>query len=291
MKRDDNLLKRRGIIMGNITNEENWAAQERLRAIERAVWWRGWVKRKSLQQLFGVSLAQASSDLQKYQELNPGALVYDLSRKRYEAAEGMACQLHLPQLEDAIRCFLPSKYIGQLPVSVQVEHEMVATVGLPNRKGKDLVVRMVMQSLLNGQKLKLQYWSVSSGKSTWREIAPAGLGHDGYRWHARAWCYKNGDYRDFVLSRISAVKLPEDISEAKGEPLPADEDWETFVTVKLKPNSELDENSRRAIELDYGIRKNGVLKLEVRRAMRNYLLEHMRVSELNLPNHFEQDKP
>jgi predicted DNA-binding transcriptional regulator YafY len=203
----------------------------------------------------------------------------------------MACQLHLPQLEDAIRCFLPSKYIGQLPVSVQVEHEMVATVGLPNRKGKDLVVRMVMQSLLNGQKLKLQYWSVSSGKSTWREIAPAGLGHDGYRWHARAWCYKNGDYRDFVLSRISAVKLPEDISEAKGEPLPADEDWETFVTVKLKPNSELDENSRRAIELDYGIRKNGVLKLEVRRAMRNYLLEHMRVSELNLPNHFEQDKP
>jgi len=277
--------------MGNITNEENWAAQERLRAIERAVWWRGWVKRKSLQQLFGVSLAQASSDLQKYQELNPGALVYDLSRKRYEAAEGMACQLHLPQLEDAIRCFLPSKYIGQLPVSVQVEHEMVATVGLPNRKGKDLVVRMVMQSLLNGQKLKLQYWSVSSGKSTWREIAPAGLGHDGYRWHARAWCYKNGDYRDFVLSRISAVKLPEDISEAKGEPLPADEDWETFVTVKLKPNSELDENSRRAIELDYGIRKNGVLKLEVRRAMRNYLLEHMRVSELNLPNHFEQDKP
>jgi len=277
--------------MGNITNEENWAAQERLRAIERAVWWRGWVKRKNLQKLFGVSLAQASSDLQKYQQLNSGAMVYDLSRKRYEAADGMTCQLHLPQLEDAIRCFLPSQYIGQLPVSLEMEHEMVATVGLPSRRGKDRVERMVMQGLLNGQKLKLQYWSVSSGKSSWREIAPAGLGHDGYRWHVRAWCYQNSDYRDFVLSRISAIKAPEDLSEAKGEALPADEDWETFETVRLKPNSNLEENSRRAIEMDYGIRKNGVLKLAVRRAMREYLLAHMRVSELNLPNHFELDKP
>ncbi|MGJ8655142.1 MAG: WYL domain-containing protein [Akkermansiaceae bacterium] len=280
--------------MGNITNEENWAAQERLRAIERAVWWRGWIKRKDIVAIFGVSLAQSSSDLQKYQELNPKAMVYDLSHKRYEAAPAMQCLLHQPLLEDAIRCFLPSPSIGFLPTSVQIQHEKLASMGLPTRKGKDEVERMIMQALLNTQKLKIQYWSVSSGKNSWREIAPSGLGHDGYRWHTRAYCYENADYRDFVLSRISSTHLPTDQTKENNSPhpfpLPTDQAWETLETIKLKPNSKLPENAKRAIEMDYGIRKDGILKLEVRQAMREYLLAHMRVSDLKLQNHFELEE-
>lgn len=45
--------------------------------------------RRDLVAAFGVSLAQASSDLQKYQELNPGALQYHMNRKRYEGAREM----------------------------------------------------------------------------------------------------------------------------------------------------------------------------------------------------------
>ena len=58
--------------MGNETSVENWAARERLLLVERAAWWRGWIGRGDLVAMFGISPAQASSDLQKYQELNPG---------------------------------------------------------------------------------------------------------------------------------------------------------------------------------------------------------------------------
>jgi hypothetical protein len=269
--------------MGNVTNEENWAAQERLRAIERAVYWRGWVKRKNLQKLFGVSLAQASSDLQKYLEMNPGSMVYHLSHKRYEAAETMQCRLHVPLFEDAIRSFIPSDNLGQLPSPHQVDSDFVSIVSLPNRSGKAEFQRFILQAFLNTKKIKLKYWSISSGSAKVREIIPTGFGNDGYRWHVRAWCCVNEDYRDFVLGRISQVKSLTDYEEE----LPADADWNTLETVRLKPNSKLPENSRRAIELDYGIRKNGTLKLEVRTAMKQYFLSHMRVSALDLPDHFE----
>jgi hypothetical protein len=92
--------------MGNATNPEQWAAQERLRFIEKCVFWRGTVNRQDLHRIYGVSQAQASADLQKYQELNPGALVYSLNRKRYEGAPTMRCRLHEPSLEEALVLFL-----------------------------------------------------------------------------------------------------------------------------------------------------------------------------------------
>jgi len=71
--------------------------------------------------------------------------------------------------------------------------------------------------------------------------------------------------------------------------LPRDDDWETIVEVKVRANTKLSEAGKRAIELDYGIRKNGVLKISVREAMRGYLLDHLRIEREGgvLPRHFE----
>ena len=273
--------------MGNSTNEENWAAQERLRAIEKAIWWRGWMKRKDLVNIFGVSLAQASSDIQKYLELNPNSMTYQLNRKRYEATDSMTCALHTPLFEDAVRSFLDSANIGQAlsakADSSESMHEQVAVVSLPNRTGSAEIQRAIMSAFLNDEMIKLRYWSVSSGKASLRNIVPRRFGHDGYRWHVRAWCCDNDGYRDFVLSRVSQVKETSVYDDILAE----DTEWNTIEVVKLKANSKLEPNAKRAIEMDYGIRKNGTLKLEVRTAMKHYLLSHLRVSDLDLKNHFE----
>jgi len=47
---------------------------ERLRFIEAGAWWKGRVNCQDLAGLFGASMAQASSDLQRYLELNPIAM-------------------------------------------------------------------------------------------------------------------------------------------------------------------------------------------------------------------------
>lgn len=265
--------------MGNHTNESNWAARERLRRVEMLLWWRGWVGRHDLTEIFGTSAAQASGDLQRYAELNPGAMIYQTRRKRYEGTPEMQCLLHAPVLEEALRELLGA----DAPTSARSEGERVAAVSMPMRSGDPMVMRRVMIALLENRWLEVKYASLASGTHEWRKMAPARFGWDGQRWHLRAWCAKNGEWRDFVLGRMSAAKWPQ---EAAGE-LPVDEAWEKMVTVRLKINPGLSPENREALRMDYGL-SGDTIELKVREAMKPYLLANLYIDQghRELPRHF-----
>jgi len=88
--------------MGNKTKDQNWAATERLRFIEVCAWWKGIVNRNDLVGLFGISMAQASLDLQRYLEMNPDAFVYNLRQKRHEPVAEMKCLMTKPRMDEAV---------------------------------------------------------------------------------------------------------------------------------------------------------------------------------------------
>src|SRR5205085_2774753 len=156
--------------MGNKSNLDQWATMERLRFIERSAYWRGVINRQDLSRVFGLSMAQASADLQAYQRINAGALVYNLNRKRYEGAEGM--------------------------------------------------------------RLRVRYFSVSSGRDDWRWLRPRCFAHNGDRWHVRAWCEQREHWADFTLSRMVDADWPE---EAGGDVLPDDEGG-ALTTICVRPH-------------------------------------------------------
>ena len=219
--------------------------------------------------------------------LSATTLAYNLKSKRYEARPEMVCMLHIPQLEEAIRTFFGEAV--PLPVRAK-ENSVSSKVDLfkpPVRKSGETVERRVFLAIDQGRKLKVHYCSLKSGERKWREIAPHALGQDGYRWHVRAWCFKNGEFRDFALSRILDVDWPGEIFQAPAK----DEAWETFETIRLRPNSELSAGQREAIELDYGM-IDGVFETSVRVAMKPYFLDHCRFPILGndwkrLPMHLE----
>ena len=271
--------------MGNETSMENWAARERLRLIERAVWWRGWIGRRDLVEIFGISAAQASSDLQKYQEVNPGALVYQMSRKRYEGAAEMRCVLHEPKLVEAMTAFLGEG--AAVAASTDVgEGSRVAVVMPPKRKTSQDVERRVFLAVCGGLRLRVKYHSVRSGTNDLRWLVPRAFGHDGLRWHVRAWCEKNERWQDFVLGRMSSAYWPERV---EGE-LPKDVEWEQIETLEYRINPQLSESQQSALAMDYGVGKSGVLKVKCRVAMRQYVEAMLRVppSGKKLPGHFER---
>lgn len=280
--------------MGNATNESNWAARERLRRVELLLWWRGWVGRADLTDGFGISAAQASGDLQRYAELNPGALVYQTRRKRYEGTPEMRCVLHEPRLEEAVWLFHGGAGPGMMVEAGRLQFAsrqpecashsasvantsrgFAATVDVFQplvRRASQGVERRVFLAMEQGRRLRVRYASLSSSRAEWREIVPHALGHDGYRWHVRAWCMRNGDFRDFAPSRIEEAEWP---GEEFGPPV-VDEAWERIETLVLVPHAALDAEQRRAIELDYGMKK-GRLEVKVRVAMREYFLAHCRI--------------
>jgi hypothetical protein len=271
--------------MGNKTNTESWAGRARMCFIETALWWEGEVNRSDLTRVFGLSEAQASADLQAYQELNPGAMAYNMRTKRYEGQEGMECVVHEPRLEEAV--WRPGSGLG-------TEEEggalAVGMVSLPMREPKAAVARRIVLAIRRRWRVRVRYWSVSSGTVSWRWMAPHALAHDGYRWHVRAWCENNEDYRDFVLARMERTDWPVESEEggAFRAPVP-DVEWERWMTFTLRASSGLGEVERKAIERDYGMR-GGRLRYRVRAAMVRYAVDHLRLKlpgMAGLPVHLE----
>jgi predicted DNA-binding transcriptional regulator YafY len=107
--------------------------------------------------------------------------------------------------------------------------------------------------------------SMSRPNPTWRWISPHALGFDGFRWHARALCHIDRTYKDFLLPRIL------DIGDAgPGEGKAADDrSWNEFIILHIAPHPGLTPAQRRAVELDYGMKK-GRLELRVRAALAYY---------------------
>jgi hypothetical protein len=60
-----------------------WFEQYRQEWIRETLHVFGFINRDHIVRKFGVSVPQASKDLQTYQRAHPGALRYDLSEKRY----------------------------------------------------------------------------------------------------------------------------------------------------------------------------------------------------------------
>lgn len=267
--------------MANTTNRDQWAGRERLLFIERVAWWRGVANRQDLRAVFGISAAQSSADLQVYQELNPGALAYNLRTKRYEAQPAMRCALHEPSLDDAVSMFWGAS--PGLP-RVGADARRVAVTAPPQRRADAEVERRVFLAIEQGRRLFVRYGSVSGKKGGRRELAPHALGHDGLRWHARCWCFENGEYRDFVLSRMTDAEWP---GEEFAPPVP-DAEWETMVTLTFVANRSLGEERRKTIERDYGMR-NGRLEMVTREAMKEYVLAYLRIpaEEDSRPRHLD----
>jgi len=249
--------------MGNRTRPEFFKTKERLRYIEQAAFWRGYVNRQDIAAAFGLSMAQASADLQAYQEANPNALAYSLSAKCYTWAPKAKPVLHKPDFDDAIALF------GTLGTGASDE---AGTGGIPfakflapSRAASLSVQQAVFQAAQAGEVLRILYCSVESSTAKERRIAPRAFGSNGLRWHVRAWCFEHSDYRDFVLGRIEKVFPPEMLQEE----LPADADWEKEVTLLIKINPKLKEATRRGLEMDFAM-TNGELRHPVRKALKIY---------------------
>jgi len=255
--------------MGNHTNPAKWDARQRLEFIELAAYWRGWVRRSDLQEFFGISLPQASADFQAYLTLNPGSLDYDLRAKRYLASPRMKARLVQPDLAGAIGIFLGPERKSQTGTS-----DRVATIDLPYRRVPPEVAQRLFRAVCENQSVEIRYFSLKSAAAGWRWISPHAFGFDGHRWHVRAWCHVDCEFKDFVLGRIDLVR---GVGPAPEQPS-RDKEWNTWVTVRLKPHSGLTPIQRRSLEADYAM-KGGVALVRVRKAMLIYTLAQLRVTK------------
>ncbi|MNE41795.1 hypothetical protein D3C80_1358870 [compost metagenome] len=140
---------------------------------------------------------------------------------------------------------------------------------VPDRSIRPEVLRPLLKACREGLRLECEYVSLANPQPETRLIAPHTLIYTGMRWHVRAYCEKNRDYRDFVLSRFRGEPDVLDQSEQGRE---GDTGWSTEVAVIIEPDPRLKPEQKAIIEQDYGM-QDGQLLIPSRGALVQYVLQ------------------
>ena len=254
--------------------DRRWGQQRRLEFIDFRLYWEGRINRSDLTEHFGISVPQASLDLARYQEIAPLNLTYERREKVYLATPEFKPVL-APEHSDSYLDQLLAVASGTLAKDTVFIGWAPPTdlVRAPHRRVPIDVLLAILRAIRQGLVVEIAYQSFNQPAPTRRLISPHAIAFDGFRWHARAYCYTRKDFRDFVLGRLLEIELR---SKSDIDPH-TDHAWNTFVEVKIAPHPDLTKGQRRAIELDYGM-SEGIAVLPTRRALLFYLLKHLGLS-------------
>ena len=256
-----------------------WDLALRYRLIETVSWWEGRLTTGHLIQSFGISRQQASKDINTYiTEHAPRNLTYDKQLKGY-----VPSKLFKPLfIDDSASAYLHllNQTHSRAPhvegLALAYAHTMVLEV--PDRTIRPEVLRPLLKACRDSEVIEIEYVSLANPSPETRLIAPHTLVYTGMRWHVRAYCEKNREYRDFVLSRLRGQ--PE--FERKTENLiGGDEDWNTEVAVIIEPDSRLKPEQKAIIEADFGM-LDGLLVIPTRRALVKYVLQRFQIDPKKL---------
>lgn len=249
--------------MENYRSELRWGVEQRLEFIEFRLFWEGHVNRSDLMHQFGVSVNQASTDLNRYIGFAPGNMFYDKSARTYVVGSDFNAQFFEPNA---------SRYLDQLRSvadgSLDREDAWMANLPpyaaalTPVREVNPGTLRRVVGAIRRSEAIEVKYQSPSSLEPRWRWIAPHAIAFDGFRWHTRAFCQTDDCFNDFLFSRMLEIRGWGESNKSVRD----DHDWLDEVTLEVGPHPNLSETQAKVIAHDYGMR-GGKAKIKVRRAL------------------------
>lgn len=257
--------------MENDRSELRWGVEQRLEFIEFRLFWEGRVNRSDVMEQFGLSVNQASADLNRYIGFAPDNMVYDKSARTYVRGsdfkpvfDKLEAGRFLAQLRSIADGILEKKdcWIADLP-----NYDAAPT---PARGINAMTLRSVVDAIRRAVAIEVKYQSLSHPEARWRWIVPHAIAFDGFRWHTRAFCLTDECFKDFLLSRVLEIRGSRQSVVSPDD----DRDWNSEVTLEVGPHPGLSETQAKVIALDYGMR-GGKAKIKVRRALLYYTLRRL----------------
>lgn len=238
--------------------------RERLWQIDFLARFRGQVTRHDLVHRFGIALSNATRDFSLYRQLAPNNLDYDHRYKVYRRTIGFQ-PLFTYDREHTLQTLTLGQGVGLDACAQPILVDAAPTLNQPDLD----ILAAISRAIYAGRALSIRYVSISSGETS-REVVPHSLVNTGLRWHTRAYCRTHAEFRDFVLTRITAAEELTRSVEDVAESLAQDQEWNRSVTLELIPHPRA--THARAIELDYGLAPGQSMQLSVRAATAGYLL-------------------
>ena len=254
-----------------------WTQTRRFEFIELKLFWEGALNRSDLEETFEISTPQASVDLRRYRELAGDNIEYDGTSRSFRPTPDIKPSF-LKASADRLLIQLRALLTGALPRREVWFRDLPSMDMAPDiaRHVDAECLRLILNAIRTKQCVEIRYQSLTNSRT--RQIAPHALAFDGYRWHVRAWACDRDDFRDFVLTRIDKID-----AGPKADFDPADDlEWNTKITLDLRPHAGLTEEQSLAIQRDYAM-EDGRREIEVRLSMAYYFIRRMNLDLTNLP--------
>lgn len=257
------------------TKNLKWEVLARYKFIEIIALWEGRIVTNHLCNAFSIQRQQASKDIGQYQKLSDNNLIYDQKQKGYVPSKNFTPALSLGLVDEYIKLLESHESLDDYVERVEFNKRSPDSLHIPLRRADPEVVRSVINACKNGDRLELTYASMSNPTGEARIIAPHKIVNSGYRWHVRAFCEKNRDFRDFILGRI--MDLPEVMSPRLEIADPSnDTDWNTQIEFNLVPNPSLSQEQQALIRFERNFPDNGY-RITTRKALAIYHLQLLQV--------------
>ncbi|MGQ9951323.1 helix-turn-helix transcriptional regulator [Pseudomonas aeruginosa] len=251
-----------------------WDLALRYRLIETVAWWEGRLTTGHLMQSFGISRQQASKDINTYiNEHAPKNLTYDKHLKGYVPSLKFAPKFIDNSASAYLHLLSQNKERAPHIEGLALAYAHTEVLKVPDRSVRPEVLRPLLRACREGLRLECEYVSLANPILETRLIAPHTLIYTGMRWHVRAFCEKNRDYRDFVLSRFRGEPDVLDVSEHVRE---QDTGWSTEVMVIIEPDPRLKPEQKAIVAQDYGMQQEQLL-IPSRGALVQYVLQRYQI--------------
>lgn len=258
-----------------ITNEQTswpirWELLMRYRLIEIVALWEGRLTTNHLCNSFNIARQQASKDINAYlRDIAPGNLVYDGKLKGYKPSAHFAPKVTRGLADEYLHALASTKDFAHTFSQLDLGFAHTEMLASPIRQVNPDTLRVLVQAARDGKKIDMGYMSLKSPDEESRIIAPHTLVCTPLRWHVRAYCEKNRDFRDFVLSRFRGINGVEGDAEMTKE---QDERWNTTIDIVLVPDSRLTDYQKAIIAEDYNM-IDGKCTVSVRSALVPYAVQ------------------
>lgn len=234
--------------------------------------WEGAINATHISEYFSLTRQASSSILKQYRTYAPKHLEYDASQKNF-----IPTQLFNEFFINSTHLCLFSNYLKVIERSgerlMANNKDYYHEVEAPLRNINPIQVRPILKAIRDKLAIDIGYISLSSPEYLDRIIQPHAIIFDGLRWHIRAYCNKNQEFRDFNLSRFNG----ESAIEGKATYSQADDiAWNTIVDVVIEADPRFDMSQKAIIEKDFQM-EEGVKVMKSRAALVNYLLRRLRI--------------
>ena len=236
----------------------------RFHFIEVMITWQDRINATHIARHFSISRQMASKTISRYLSIHPNSLKYNESFKCFIAYTHFQCHYSCAEFKEY-------QQLGDNVTQSQSNQVAIIDIDLPSRNPEPHLVQPILRAISHQQAIEIGYTSLTNPEYKDRIIEPHNLIYDGLRWHVRAYCQKNRDFRDFVLTRFD----DEIVEECKAtQQISLDILWNTLVDIEIEADQRLSKIQQHVIEKDFRMHQ-GKLIINTRAALVNYILKRL----------------